>query len=370
MRLRVGCAMWAYKAWQGLHFPDRLAGAEQLGVYASWCNAVEGNTTFYGLPAPRTVASWANEAPAASGSCSSCRKAVTHEHHLPRPTPNIVSFLDGSPRSATGPSSCRSSSPHRSDPPTSTRSPRSCAACRRRIATPSSCATAPSTTTRGRGARRAARSASTTANGSASTPPPSTAPCPPSAAERGARRQKPHLPRRLRALTDHPVVRFVGTDDPTKTAPVGSRGCACSPDGSARAAPPPCSSTPPTTSPRRPWPADCTTRSARTYRTGGASRAGAGGTADALGASPRGAGRACAVRSEPHRFAHGASGVGGTVRAAGSVNGRLSYILRPDCRNRYGGVGSREAWWRAFTDAGADPELGQPLLVSRRLGLP
>ena len=40
---------------------------------------------------------------------------------------------------------------------------------------------------------------------------------PPSAAERGARRQKPHLPRRLRALTEHPVVRFVGTDDPDQT---------------------------------------------------------------------------------------------------------------------------------------------------------
>ena len=55
--------MWAYKAWQGLHFPDHLARRDQLGVYASWCNAVEGNTTFYGLPAPQTVASWAAEAP-------------------------------------------------------------------------------------------------------------------------------------------------------------------------------------------------------------------------------------------------------------------------------------------------------------------
>ena len=31
------------------------------------------------------------------------------------------------------------------------------------------------------------------------------------------RRQKPHLPRRLRALTDRPVVRFVGVDDPVAT---------------------------------------------------------------------------------------------------------------------------------------------------------
>ena len=40
---------------------------------------------------------------------------------------------------------------------------------------------------------------------------------PPSRAERGARRQKPQLPRRLRALTEHPVVRFVGSDDPAQT---------------------------------------------------------------------------------------------------------------------------------------------------------
>ena len=74
--------MWAYKAWQGLHFPDRLARREQLGVYASWCNAVEGNTTFYGLPAPRTVASWAAEAPEGFRFVFKLPRVITHEHHL------------------------------------------------------------------------------------------------------------------------------------------------------------------------------------------------------------------------------------------------------------------------------------------------
>jgi len=74
--------MWAYKAWQGLHFPDHLARREQLGVYASWCSAVEGNTTFYGLPAPRTVASWANEAPTGFRFVFKLPRAITHEHHL------------------------------------------------------------------------------------------------------------------------------------------------------------------------------------------------------------------------------------------------------------------------------------------------
>src|SRR4051794_26337234 len=74
--------MWAYKAWQDLHFPDHLARRDQLRVYASWCNAVEGNTTFYGLPAPRTVGSWAAEAPGDFRFVFKLPRSITHEHHL------------------------------------------------------------------------------------------------------------------------------------------------------------------------------------------------------------------------------------------------------------------------------------------------
>jgi len=72
--------MWAYKAWQGLHFPDRLARREQLDVYASWSKAVEGNTTFYWLPSSQTVASWAAEAPEGSF-VFKLPRAITNEHH-------------------------------------------------------------------------------------------------------------------------------------------------------------------------------------------------------------------------------------------------------------------------------------------------
>src|SRR5688572_3557909 len=61
--LRVGCAMWAHKAWQGRFLPDGMRRAEQLPAYATWCTAVEGNTTAYGLPSPTTVAAWAEETP-------------------------------------------------------------------------------------------------------------------------------------------------------------------------------------------------------------------------------------------------------------------------------------------------------------------
>ncbi len=40
---------------------------------------------------------------------------------------------------------------------------------------------------------------------------------PVSDAEREARTKKPRLPRRSRALTSHPVVRYIGRDDPART---------------------------------------------------------------------------------------------------------------------------------------------------------
>ena len=85
--------MWAYKAWQGLHFPDGVARRDQLPVYASWCNAVEGNTTFYGLPAPRTVASWAAEAPEGFRFLFKLPRAITHEHRLEDAGEELQPFL-------------------------------------------------------------------------------------------------------------------------------------------------------------------------------------------------------------------------------------------------------------------------------------
>ncbi|MFC1430218.1 DUF72 domain-containing protein [Streptacidiphilus sp. N1-3] len=61
MKLHVGCAMWAHTGWQGRLLPHPLAPRERLRAYASWCNAVEGNTTFYATPSAETVRSWAEQ---------------------------------------------------------------------------------------------------------------------------------------------------------------------------------------------------------------------------------------------------------------------------------------------------------------------
>src|SRR6202043_3773416 len=45
MKLHVGCAMWTYAPWQGRYLPHSLSPRDRLRAYATWCNAVEGNTT-------------------------------------------------------------------------------------------------------------------------------------------------------------------------------------------------------------------------------------------------------------------------------------------------------------------------------------
>jgi uncharacterized protein YecE (DUF72 family) len=61
MKLHVGCAMWNHAPWQGRYLPGSLAPRDRLRAYATWCNAVEGNTTFYATPALPTVRSWAGQ---------------------------------------------------------------------------------------------------------------------------------------------------------------------------------------------------------------------------------------------------------------------------------------------------------------------
>jgi uncharacterized protein YecE (DUF72 family) len=86
--------MWAYKAWQGRQLPEGLSRDEQLPAYAGWCNAVEGNTTFYGSPSPATVASWAEQAPERFRFVFKLPRAITHERRLRGPDEDVRAFLD------------------------------------------------------------------------------------------------------------------------------------------------------------------------------------------------------------------------------------------------------------------------------------
>ena len=53
---RLGLPAWAFPGWRGTYFS---ANADPLEQYSKVFNAVEGNTTFYGVPKPAKVAHWA-----------------------------------------------------------------------------------------------------------------------------------------------------------------------------------------------------------------------------------------------------------------------------------------------------------------------
>jgi len=74
--------MWTHAAWQGRFLPESLSPRERLRAYATWCNAVEGNTTFYATPSPGTVTSWAEQTAPDFRFVLKLPKTITHEHRL------------------------------------------------------------------------------------------------------------------------------------------------------------------------------------------------------------------------------------------------------------------------------------------------
>ncbi|MEJ3747561.1 DUF72 domain-containing protein [Actinomycetes bacterium KLBMP 9797] len=94
MRLHVGCAMWTHKTWQGRFLPLGLSPDERLRDYAGWCDAVEGNTTFYATPARSTVASWARQTDPEFRFVLKLPKVITHERRLTGIDDELRAFLD------------------------------------------------------------------------------------------------------------------------------------------------------------------------------------------------------------------------------------------------------------------------------------
>jgi uncharacterized protein YecE (DUF72 family) len=93
MKLHVGCAMWSHAPWQGRFLPHPLAPRHRLSAYANWCNAVEGNTTFYATPPLDTVRSWAGQTDPDFRFVLKLPKPITHERRLADVAEPLRGFL-------------------------------------------------------------------------------------------------------------------------------------------------------------------------------------------------------------------------------------------------------------------------------------
>ncbi|MFV2020465.1 DUF72 domain-containing protein [Micromonospora sp. LOL_023] len=85
--------MWTHKSWQSRLLAHPLPPAERLRHYAAWCNAVEGNTTFYATPTRETVVSWARQTAPDFRFVLKLPKTVTHEHRLTDVDEPLGAFL-------------------------------------------------------------------------------------------------------------------------------------------------------------------------------------------------------------------------------------------------------------------------------------
>ena len=82
--------MWTHPDWQDKPLPP----AERLRAYSSWCNAVEGNTTFYATPQRRTVESWARQTDPDFRFVVKLPRAITHERRLTGVDDEMNAFLE------------------------------------------------------------------------------------------------------------------------------------------------------------------------------------------------------------------------------------------------------------------------------------
>ena len=213
MRLHVGCAMWTHRAWPGYSLPPQ----QRLQSYASWCNAVEGNTTFYATPAVGTVRSWAEQTSPDFRFVLKLPKTITHERRLADVAEPLRAFL-----AAIEPLGRRAHALWIQLPPSFgpadvgalagflTRLPpehRYCVEVRHRAFFAEPRSEQLLERTLGTVGAEWVPFDTTVLYGS----PPS------SDAERQAWTNKPRVPRRAKALTAYPIVRYIGRDDNART---------------------------------------------------------------------------------------------------------------------------------------------------------
>lgn len=208
--------MWTHPAWQGRFVPPSLPATRRLRAYAGWCNAVEGNTTFYATPTRDTVASWAAQTDSDFRFVLKLPKVATHERRFVGVETEMRAFLDAieplGGRAVLWTQLPRSFGPSAVD---------ALGRFLRRLPPDIPRAVEVRDPVFFTDAGAASRLEATLAGANAEWVPFDTtllfAAPPTSDAEHEAWQQKPRLPRRTHALTDRPVVRFLGRDSVDET---------------------------------------------------------------------------------------------------------------------------------------------------------
>lgn len=80
--IRIGTQGWNYDAWVGPFYPRETRPADFLTVYARAFRTVEVDSTFYAIPAAKTVRGWADRTPHDFSFALKLPQEITHENRL------------------------------------------------------------------------------------------------------------------------------------------------------------------------------------------------------------------------------------------------------------------------------------------------
>jgi uncharacterized protein YecE (DUF72 family) len=78
----LGSMGFSYKGWRGVFYPEDLPARSYLAHYSQYFNAVEIDSTFYGIPRPTSVKRWASITAPDFRFCLKTPREITHERRL------------------------------------------------------------------------------------------------------------------------------------------------------------------------------------------------------------------------------------------------------------------------------------------------
>lgn len=94
MAIRLGTQGWNYDAWVGPFYPIGTRPTDYLFLYARAFNTVEVDSTFYAMPSPSVVRSWASRVPAGFTFALKLPKEISHDNRLRDPAGLAPLFFD------------------------------------------------------------------------------------------------------------------------------------------------------------------------------------------------------------------------------------------------------------------------------------
>jgi uncharacterized protein YecE (DUF72 family) len=81
-RLHLGTSGFAYPAWKGTFYPEKLPASGFLGFYADRFDTVEINNTFYRFPSEKVLAGWKAGTPEGFTFAVKANQRITHFSRL------------------------------------------------------------------------------------------------------------------------------------------------------------------------------------------------------------------------------------------------------------------------------------------------